>query len=375
MTALSIFIALQLALLLLWYVYHKLCLKNLNVQLFFSSETATEGDNLKLSTVLTNAKWLPLPWVAVKFQVSKFLLFSDMKSAQVSDDYYRNDLYNIMMYQRITRKLDFKCTKRGVYNLKNLDITCWDILMNRKYVLGFDCSADLTVYPSTLNVPETDELLQHINGNLQAQRFIHPDPFTFRGIREYMPTDPIKAVNFKASAKSQDLMVNLWDYSVSRQVVLMLNLQKQSVWHNELLDERAIKLTASIAEKLTLSFIPVRFITNGTGVISGKGVDLPEGTGINHLNQILEALAHIDLSRPPDTSFSDIIKKAFSLYQQEPEYWLISTYHGLDIEEAYKRIQSLGAKTTWIVPYSERVHVDDSIRKRTNIIVVSEDWK
>jgi len=370
MTALSIFLALQLALILLRYVYRKLCLKRLDVWLFFSKPTAVEGDRLTISTVLTNAKWLPLPWVAVKFQVSKFLRFADMENSQISDDYYRNDLYNVLMYQRITRRLEFLCTKRGYYRFKSLDITCWDILMDRKYVNHYDCDADLTVYPSALAIAEIDELCTRINGNLQAQRFIHPDPFTFRGIREYAPTDPIKAVNFKASAKTNDLMVNLWDYSVSRQVILMLNLQKQSVWHNEVLDERAIKVVASLAQRLTLSHIPVRFITNGTGVVSGKGVNLPEGTGALHLNNILEALAHIDLDQVPDTSFADIMAHAFMQYQEEPEYWLVSTYHGDDMEAAYNRISSLGAKTAWIVPYSEQVYVDESFQNRNKLILV-----
>ena len=370
MTALSIFLALQLSLLILRYVYRKMCFKDLDVRLFFSQNSAVEGDTLTLSTSLTNAKWLPLPWIAVKFQVSKHLKFTDTESAQISDDYYRNDLYNIMMYQRITRRFEFICGKRGYYRLKSLDITGWDILMAQKYVNHFYCNADLTVYPKTLEMPEINEMYTRINGHLQAQRFIHPDPFTFRGIREYAPNDPIKAVNFKASAKAQELMVNLWDYSVSRQVVLMLNLQKQSIWHNEILDERAIKIVASLAERLTAAHIPVRFITNGTGIVSGKGVDLPEGTGPRHLRQILEALAHIDLEQPPSVLFADILAKSFMLYQQEPEYWLISTYHGEDIEMAYARLKALGAKTAWVVPYSEQVYVDEGLQRRVDLILV-----
>ena len=373
MTALSIFLALQLSLLILRYVYRRMCFKDLDVRLFFSQNTAVEGDTLILSTTLTNAKWLPLPWIAVKFQVSRHLQFSDTKSAQISDDYYRNDLYNVMMYQRITRRFEFICKKRGYYRLKSLDITGWDILMARKYVSNFFSNADLTVYPKVMDVPEIDELYTRINGNISAKRFIHPDPFTFRGIREYAPNDPIKAVNFKASAKAQELMVNLWDYSVTREVVLMLNLQKQSIWHNEILDEQAIKIVASLAERLTAAHIPVRFITNGTGVVSGKGVDLPEGTGVRHLRLINEALAHIDLEQPPSAPFADILTKSFSMYQREPEYWLVSTYHGDDMENSYSRLRSLGAKTVWVVPYSEQVYVNEGLLNRLELVLVRTD--
>jgi len=371
MTALGIFFALLIALLIVRLVYSHLCLKNLDVQLFFSAKSAIEGDSVTLSTILTNDKWLPLPWVAVKFQISKFLRFADMASAQISDDYYRNDLYNILMYQKITRRLDFECSKRGYYRLKNLDVTSWDILMDRKYVKKIACNANLTVYPSTLQLPEINDIFTRINGNIQARRFIHPDPFTFRGIREYSYNDPIKAINFKASAKTQNLMVNLWDYSVSRHVVLLLNLQRQSVWHNEVLDERAIKIVASLAERLLATHIPVKFITNAAGIVTGTGVNLPECTTLRHIDNILEALAHINLeSETEKQPFAETLKTAFELYHTEPEYWIVSTYHGKDLETEYRRIADLGATTVWIIPHSQQVQVDEGLQQRESLILV-----
>jgi len=342
MTALSIFLALHLAFFAVRLIYRKLCFKSLNVRLFFSQKIATEGDRLTLFTELTNAKWLPLPWIAVKFQISRRLRFADMDSGQITDDYYRNDLYNVLMYQKITRRLHFECTRRGYYRIKSLDITGWDLLMDQKQVRHYGCDIDLTVYPATIPVPEINELLTNINGHLQSKRFTNPDPFTFRGIREYTPGDPLKAVNFKASAKSQNLMVNLWDYSISRQVVLMLNLQKQSALHSEDTDEQAIKVAASLAGQLAMAHIPVRFITNNAA--------LPEGAGARHHQQILELLAHIDLNTPHSQAFADILS---SQHQQEPEYWLISAYQGEDLTTAYQRLTSQGIKTVWIIPCEE----------------------
>ena len=359
MTAISVFLALVITLAVLRFVYQKLCLKNLDVQLAFSENAATEGDTLVLSTVVKNAKWLPLPWVSVKFQVSRFLQFADMQSGQISDDYYRNDLYNLLMYQQITRRFEFECKRRGFFPIKSLDITCWDLFMDRKYANNFDCQANLTVYPSSLPLEEIDELCTRINGNIQAKRFIFPDPFTFRGIREYSQNDPLKAVNFKASAKGQDLMVNLWDYSVSRQVVLMLNLQKQSVWHNEILDEQAIRIAASLARQLTAMHIPIRFISHE--------IEIQEGAGSTHLNNILEALAHMDVNI--STPFADVLAHTFNIHQQEPEYWLISTYHGEDIEAAYNRIEGFGAKCAWVVPYSQQVYVNEDFLERKKVIL------
>jgi len=365
MTALGVFIAVIISLALVRQVYRRLCLKNINAELRFAESAATEGDILTLSTVLSNAKWLPLPWVAVKFQVSRHLRFGDMDSAQISDDYYRNDLYNVLMYQRITRRFEFECNKRGYFPIKSLDVTCWDLLMDKKYVAAFECKASLTVCPSILPMPEIDELFTQIGGNIQTRRFIHPDPFTFRGIREYSPSDPLKAINFKASAKATDLMVNLWDYSVTRQVIILLNFQKQNVWHNESLDEWAIKIAASLSHRLTEMHVPVRLISDG--------IEVPEGVGDTHLKLLLEAFAHINLEQPPSVPFADILQHSFYQYHQEPEYWLISSYHGEELEAAYKKINGLGAKTLWILPHSDQVPAHEGFILRNNPILFGSE--
>lgn len=100
MTAIGILFAIVTAFYIIRLVYRRSGLRNLDVELSFSASIATEGAGLELTTVLTNKKWLPLPWVSVKLRVSKHLHFADMENAQISDYYYRNDLYNILMRQK-----------------------------------------------------------------------------------------------------------------------------------------------------------------------------------------------------------------------------------------------------------------------------------
>jgi len=146
--------------------------------------------------------------------------------------------------------------------------------METKNAAMLECNANLTVYPGTLPVDEVDNICVEIYGQLSAQNIIYSDPFTFRGIREYSSHDPLKAINFKASAKAQELMINLWDYVNTRQVFFLYNLQRHNVWHNEVLDEYTIKLVASLVERLTSENVPLRFITNGVSINTKS--DLPK---------------------------------------------------------------------------------------------------
>jgi len=381
MTAIGVFIAVLLTFSFVRLIYRLSGLKKLDVKLSFSATRATEGAQLVLTTVLTNEKWLPLPWVAVKLMVSRYLVFADMENSQITDNYYRNDLYNILMRQRITRQFNFTCSKRGYYSIPSVDLATWDILMETKNAAMIECSAHLTVYPSTLSLDEVDDICAEIYGQLRARNIIHPDPFSFRGIREYSPHDPLKAINFKASVKAQELMVNLWEYVNARQVILLYNLQRHSVWHNEVLDEYTIKLVASLAERLAQENVPTRYITNGysidtnpqsekdetsvatrlTGekpiqikkeIKQGVFAEITEGIGNLQLERILENLALLDVEQTNVTPFHEVLTKTTEKYKTEPEYWLISTYHGPELEAVYKDLQGKGTRMVWILPYS-----------------------
>jgi len=363
--AISVFLAVLLAFLLIRLLYRRVDLSKLEGLVTFSASRAVEGSKLVLTTVLTNTMWLPLPWVAVKFKVSSCLRFADMDNANVTDFYYRHDLYNMLMRQRITRRLSFICAKRGYYHITDLDVTAFDILMEYKNAAKIDCDARLTVYPSTLPVQEVDDICVQIYGQQRARNNIHPDPFSFKGIREYSPGDPLKAINFKASARTQELMVNLWEHMNTRQVIMLFNLQKHNRWHNEVLDEYAIKLVASLAERLLLENVPVRFITNGLSVkiddepTSAGFTEIPDGVGEIQLERIMETLALLDLAQTEVSPFSQILSDTALSHKLEPEYWLISTYHDKDLETEYEKLMSQGARTVWVLPRSAGVRLAD----------------
>ena len=350
MATLGVFIALLISMAVLRFIYSKSCLINLDVNISISAAAATEGDELVLTEVIKNGKWLPLPWLGVKFQISHALHFADSGSATISDAYYRSDLFHVLMHQKITRRLKFTCTKRGFYTLRGLEITGWDIFMENKYIKMFESDAHLTVYPGTIDTPTINDICTRIYGHLASRHPIYPDPFSFRGIREYSSADPMKVINFKASAKAQSLMVNVQDFSNTRQVVLLLDTERHTIWHNEALDERAIKLVSSFAEKLTMDGVPMSFITNGKSIRSGSATNIPQGRGMQQLRAILEALAYIDLSAKDIDDFAPTLETLAVHGALELEYWLISPYYSKEIECAYLRLKESGARTVWIMP-------------------------
>jgi hypothetical protein len=116
------------------------------------------------------------------------------------------------------------------------------------------------------------------------------------------------------------------------------------------LEERAVKIVASLAERMNSQGVPTAFITNGKSIRSGAACAIPEGKGSVHLRGILEALAYINFAAEEPQPFTEILEKLTAEDNFEPEYWFISPYYTKGADTAFTRLNESGARTAWIMP-------------------------
>jgi len=368
MNALAVLIVIAACVFAQSLLYRKRWDKNISLTLSFSETRATEGDRLFLSETLTNRKFLPLPWLSVKFQVSRHLLFEDQINAQVSDDFYRSDLFRIFTYQRITRRLRFECGRRGVYSVKSAEILSGDILARHKFAKTVDTrsvNSSLIVYPRGVDLDVYFSIHKQFLGDVLSKRFIQPDPFTFRGIREYMPTDTLRSVNFKATAKTGELMVNLRDYTVACELIILFNLDPYVTYPNEELYEQTIRVIAALSAYYVCEGIPT-----GLAVNARDTEPIESGAGGDHLNRIYETLARIvfagGVSQKGKQMLDDEIRnqEAKRRAGREPAYILLSTCHEKEIAEAFERLRATGADALWIIPVYREMEINVPLGER-----------
>ena len=364
MVTISILVAALLALYIFRRLYRRPLLQDVDIKMRLSSYTATEGSTLTLTQVLTNANRLPLPWIYSTFYKDVQLQFSATEAEGDAEVYYRNDLHRVRMRQRITKRLPFVCSKRGYYTIGRLRLTTMDILIENKHTQDYPCNMGITVYPRTLDAHELEALNTQVYGQLSSRIRINADPFTFTGIREYSPGDSTKAINFKASAKGHGLMVNMWDFVNDRQVVILLDMKRYSVFSDEHRKgtavklpafmaekmERAISIAATIAENMTISSTPVSLVCNGKSSISGEMSNVKMGAGAQHLHSIMETLAYLDIAKQDIHSISHEIENIIIGGRHWPEYWLVTPMYSKAVEESYYRLKATGARVAWIMP-------------------------
>jgi hypothetical protein len=338
------------------YLYHKYWNKNLSVILSFSEERTVEGEDLTLFETVINKKSLPLPILKVKFMTSKYLNFLDMNNSIVTDNYYRNDLLSIMMYQKLTRSLTFQCVHRGYYTIDNVDMVCSDMFMSFEVVANYNMEIHLYVYPKPVDFAKFQAPFQKMLGTVLTRRFINEDPFEFRSIREYQSYDNIKSVNWKASAKTGSLMVNVNDFTSSQQVKIFLNIESDSIWKHEDLLEESIRIAASFATAFIEQGIPAAIYTNARDIITHDILDIPAGSGINHVKTLNEVLARIDTNQAIP-AFVPTIQDEF-IHPPDNDYILvISFYQKEDLQQLLSAFMDTRTDFSWIIPTNHDVNI------------------
>ncbi|MCL2603177.1 MAG: DUF58 domain-containing protein [Defluviitaleaceae bacterium] len=328
------------------YAYRKYWDKDLTALFRFSGKEAFEGDKLYLRAEIANKKILPLPWLMVEYQLSSDLIFSGGSAFETGES-MKVGVFSVMAYKRVRRKLPFTCGKRGVYRLRRVRLLGSNLLHTQTYHKYLNCPNELTVFPGLLTEFEgLSVIINNVDVMLTVRALINPDPFTFRGIREYAPVDPLRNINFKATAVARELMVNIHAPTSSKQLEIILNMEHCSIHSSEELYEQAIRLAATFAHHYLNEDVSVGFYTNGRDVVAGKNTYIPRGTQTAQLYAIYRALARLGLAFRPNSisAYLDTLDDKGSVYV------IISTYHGADFISAVEGMAARGLAVQAVIP-------------------------
>lgn len=281
--------------------YSKNWSRELFVTLSFSRDFAYEGEEITLTEKIENKKKLPVPVLELGFQLQKGLTFRQMENAGVSDFLYKRDIFSLLGFQRITRNLLVDCNHRGYYSVLDLQCIGYSFLMKHKYIISLPSNTNFYVYPKHIDVSDILLSYNQMMGSRQVAKQLYEDPFAFHAIREYTMSDPMKTINWKASAKTGNLMVNTFDSTLTGKVMIYLDVNERQMMRQDFLIEEAISIAASLTYKFTHQGMNV-------GLAINMPVDSDSQTkynyfyvepaiGTSHMTKMERALAKIDLTK------------------------------------------------------------------------------
>ncbi len=296
-----------LAVSVLWEICYKhRWSKEITVKLWFETDAVYAGQQTRLYEVIENRKAMPVPVLEVGFHTRKELVFVDVDNTNVSDYCYKRDVFSVLGRQKITRELPVRCTKRGKYIASDADIMTHTLLFRRRYSEGIGTEAVLYVYPKMTQVSEIMTVCESMLGTLQCAKRLYEDPFAFRSIRDYTMDDPMKSINWKASARTGALMVNTFDSVRSQKAMIFLDVEDRGILRYEDLVEESIALAATLMRRLLRQHIEVGFVYNG----DSRQVFLPEN---NKRNLIIFERMLAEYDKEQDTeSFARLLQRLFA---------------------------------------------------------------
>lgn len=339
-------------------IYEKYWSKGLFVDLSFQKKQVVKGETVELKEVITNNKVLPLLMLRLKFMMHSSMQFPDSEeNVAVSDLCYKNDVFSLLFFQKITRTIPFVCTQRGFFTIDHIDLISSNLFLNISYIKSEPIYREIIVFPSMVDASKLEIPFQRIMGELLSRKYLYADPFEFRGIREYMPTDTMSSINWKSSAKSGELLVNVHEYTASQEICLLLNLEKETQWEADTVLEECISMAAGLCEKLLSVNVGIRILCNGCDLHTKQPVCLTTGASLEHMETILTSFARIDLKLPMQ-SFLDILEEQKQSSDTDTLYVMISEATGTRLQTAYEELAMKNSGAMWILPYDNHPEFD-----------------
>lgn len=255
-----------------------------------------ESTQLRLS--LANRKLLPVPWVEVQ---ERFATPMEVVGGRVHPSgvprtvvLYRNT--SLAPNEELSWPLELRAVERGFYRVGPTRLRSGDLFgfFEREREVGGRSA--LVVYPQTLPLPELALVHARPFGDQRGGNPLFEDPERVVGLRDYVPGDPLKRVDWKATARVGRLVSRVYEPSRTQAVVVALNittLPGNSFGTNVRLLERAVSVAASVAVAAFDGRSALGLIANGSFPDADRPIRIGAGRAPEQLNRVLEALAMI----------------------------------------------------------------------------------
>lgn len=323
--------------------------RGLEVSVKYTDPYVYEGDKSKLQEVVVNRKWLPVSALEVSMAMSRNLLFEGDAGENTikTDQTYKRDVFSFLFQEKIIRSLDFVATRRGYYEITEIDLNAYDYLFRN---CGFAMVPQLTqmyVYPAQVDTRRLNLLCTAISGMLAVNNQLFPDPFEFSGIREYEPTDPMSKINWKSSARQGKLMVNQFDSTTNLDPVLIFDIEDSRILKQEELVEETIRIVSSLAARMLEKRMPLRIVSN----TELNEAFAPGGGKIPKINQMLSCVTSNDRTGLEMlTELSEDLGKMDAGTGSERVFIFVSKNNHEEIVESIRKMAGVTTPFLWVLP-------------------------
>jgi len=282
------------------YLWDRFCLARVEYRRTFTPRRAFYGETVTFTMEVTNRKPLPLAWLEVidELPVELELLKGRVIPSLRQRRQHLVNLFSVRWYERVRRHFTVRCTARGYFPLGPARLRSGDVFGFTVRGVDLERTDYLLVYPKVVPLEALGLPALHPLGAFTARRRLLEDPTRITGARGYEPTDPIRRIHWKATAKVQDLRSKLYQPTTSHRFAIFLNLDTLGRYAEyrgfvRALLELNILTAASLASWAIGQGHLTGLYANGYLPHGLRWIRIAPSSGSAHLATMLEALAKV----------------------------------------------------------------------------------
>ena len=280
------------------WVWNRLSLEEVHYERTIQQPRVFIDEETSMTISVVNRKPLPLGKLSVVDEVPDEIEVADAKMAVSSSPNSKIIMHSTSLawYERIRWEYRIKGNRRGYYKIGPARMESGDLFGFFESHSPIDRNDYLLVYPKVVPLPELGMPAARPLGETRGGIRIFQDESRPSGLREYNVGDPMKIVDWKATARMQSLQVRTFEPSSAFTVILVVLVEtSERTWegYSPKNLERVITSAASVASYAAEQQYSVGLFSNGTPILADRPMRLDPASNPEQLTVILEALATI----------------------------------------------------------------------------------
>lgn len=313
---------------------------------YFAREGIFCGERTELVEELRNPTIFPLFSVPVSFFAPDGLCLDGQRQSG-----YRKltGVFHLLPFSRVVRTHEVTALRRDQYRMESVELI-W-----RKTAFEYDVPVSLSVYPGQYDAPLDVFPDSFRLGEWMAHSRYPEDPFSYQGIRPYMPGDSPRRVDFKASARAmsygqRQLLSRACESSRNFESMVLFDVTPRgnvcaTLADNCALIENGLRLCCYLLRETLRYGGRFGFAANMESGVS-PWTFLPCGGGNVHVKQVLEMFAAFPVYRTArDYSFPAMLGQICSRIPREVDVYLLAAGYDPDrgraVETLRRRVRSV----------------------------------
>lgn len=229
--------------------------KYIEVEVRFDKKIYSTGDTDRFTIIIKNQSILPSPYVTVK-----------NKALNIIDSKYNGESVTLGVDEGRWLKHEACFRIRGIYNFGETQLSFKDIFCIFEVNKNLNNKILIKVYPKIYDIEKTIIKGSDIFKNAVSSKSSIEDMYSIKDIRKYRDGDNLKRINWKVSAKYNELFVRDFDTVSGQELNLFLDMHENNyeLDRTGLMEEAMIDFSVSLVRSMMNKEIKTKLFINAS---------------------------------------------------------------------------------------------------------------